>query len=104
MTARQRRRVGFFPWNETAPRVSLEDVLKPPAWHAYALCGEAGGDGWFPEDGEHPGIAKRVCYGCPVRGECLNDALDRGDRHGIWGGYSPKERQEILRQRKAGAA
>jgi len=30
--------------------------------------------------------AQRLCAGCPLREECLAGALERGERHGVWGG------------------
>jgi WhiB family redox-sensing transcriptional regulator len=30
--------------------------------------------------------ATRICAGCPVRAECLKDATDRHEIHGVWGG------------------
>lgn len=36
--------------------------------------------------------AKAVCGRCPVRGECLQAALGRREKHGIWGGLTDDER------------
>jgi hypothetical protein len=30
--------------------------------------------------------AKTFCDTCPVKAECFNDAVSRGERFGIWGG------------------
>jgi hypothetical protein len=35
-----------------------------------------------------------------VRGECLESALDSGERFGIWGGKSARERSLILRAQR----
>jgi len=40
---------------------------------------------------------------CEVRPECLNDALQRREAHGIWGGLSERERRALARQRRAAA-
>jgi WhiB family redox-sensing transcriptional regulator len=37
--------------------------------------------------------AKAVCAGCPVVMECRVYALRVGEREGIWGGLTPKERR-----------
>ena len=48
--------------------------------------------------------AKQFCFGvngknpCPVRSECLWDAISRDEPHGIWGGYSHRERNAIVRK------
>jgi len=36
--------------------------------------------------------AKAVCSGCPVRGNCLGEALAAGEDWGVWGGYTRPER------------
>lgn len=36
--------------------------------------------------------AKAVCAECPVKAQCLQDALDRDDAHSIQGGTTPKDR------------
>lgn len=67
------------------------------SWRARALCAEVGGDVFFPEKGEPAGDAKAVCARCPVQGECLWDALERGDvTYGVLGGMSPQERRGLL--------
>jgi WhiB family redox-sensing transcriptional regulator len=43
--------------------------------------------------------AKAVCMGCPVRTECLADALDNRTEFGIWGGMTERERRALLRRR-----
>lgn len=48
--------------------------------------------------------AKAICFGrdekppCPVRKECLIDAIDREELHGIWGGMSHRERNALKRR------
>jgi len=41
---------------------------------------------------------KRVCLPCPVKEQCLDWALTRGER-GIWGATSDEERKRIRRRR-----
>ena len=43
--------------------------------------------------------AKAVCLACPVRTECLADALDNRIEFGVWGGMTERERRQLLRQR-----
>jgi WhiB family redox-sensing transcriptional regulator len=31
-------------------------------------------------------LAKELCAACPIRDECLSEALQRGEPHGVWGG------------------
>jgi WhiB family transcriptional regulator, redox-sensing transcriptional regulator len=43
--------------------------------------------------------AKAVCGGCPVRGECLEFALETGQDFGVWGGTTADERRRMRRSR-----
>ena len=43
--------------------------------------------------------AKEVCRGCVVREDCLEYALSHGEKFGIWGGMSERERRRLRRQR-----
>jgi WhiB family transcriptional regulator, redox-sensing transcriptional regulator len=69
-------------------------------WQRAALCrGEAGRDFYPPFGGERKRDrkarelrAKAVCEGCPVRAECLDHAVNSGERYGVWGGLTSDER------------
>ena len=70
-------------------------------WMDDALCAQIGSDFWFPEKGEPVTEAKRICEGCPVRVPCLEYALEIGDKFGIWGGKSERQRRTIRTERNA---
>ena len=55
-------------------------------------------DGLFPEAADQK-RARTVCGGCPVRFECLAEALDNQIEWGVWGGMTERERRAILRKR-----
>ncbi|WP_072713724.1 WhiB family transcriptional regulator [Rhodococcus rhodnii] len=66
-----------------------------PTWRERAVCAQIDPDLFFPEAPRHSGAASRrpqvraaqeICRSCPVRGECLSWAIERGERYGIWGG------------------
>jgi WhiB family transcriptional regulator, redox-sensing transcriptional regulator len=68
-------------------------------WQERANCLGVDPDLFFPERGASTKEAKSVCGGCEVRMECLEYALRHGEKFGIWGGMSERERRRIRRQR-----
>ena len=68
-------------------------------WQDEANCLGVDPDLFFPERGASTREAKEVCRGCVVREECLEYALANGEKFGIWGGMSERERRRIRRQR-----
>src|ERR1700730_5834985 len=68
-------------------------------WQERANCLGVDPDLFFPERGASTREAKGVCRGCEVREECLEYALDHGEKFGIWGGLSERERRRVRRQR-----
>lgn len=40
--------------------------------------------------------ARQQCSTCPVRRDCLLDALHSGNRWGVWGGLTSAERQRAF--------
>jgi WhiB family redox-sensing transcriptional regulator len=67
-------------------------------WARRGRCATPGSDrdAMFVEGAEQ-NTAKRVCRPCPVRGECLADALDNRTEYGVWGGLTERERRALLR-------
>jgi hypothetical protein len=80
-------RVEFPQWN---PKESTTELFYPPRDRAL----------YKPIADE----AKAVCNGkdlrppCPVRDECLLDAIAKDDPHGIFGGKSHRERNALVRK------
>jgi WhiB family redox-sensing transcriptional regulator len=67
-------------------------------WTAQAACRATDPDALFVQ-GAAQNRAKMVCQGCPVRTECLADALDNRIEFGVWGGMTERERRALLRRR-----
>lgn len=65
-------------------------------WAAQAKC-RGMGDALFSEGPEQRRLSQ-FCGDCPVRLECLAEALDNRIEWGIWGGTTERERRAILRQ------
>lgn len=78
----------------------LEDPTDP-TWRLSALCAQTDPELFFPEKGGSTAQAKSICRHCEVRTACLDHALTTGQRDGIWGGLSPRQRQLLNRQRAA---
>lgn len=69
------------------------------SWQAQANCMGVDPDLFFPERGASTREAKEVCRGCVVREDCLEYALANGEKFGIWGGMSERERRRLRRAR-----
>ena len=67
-------------------------------WTERAACKGTNPDELFAQ-GAAQNRAKLICRGCPVRLECLADALDNGIEFGVWGGMTERERRALLRRR-----
>jgi WhiB family redox-sensing transcriptional regulator len=67
-------------------------------WVSRAACRKGDPDALFAQ-GAAQNRAKVVCMGCPVRTECLADALDSHMEFGVWGGMTERERRALLRRR-----
>lgn len=79
-------------------------------WHEKARCADIDNPDIFfpPRDKElykqTAAEAKEYCFGtsgknpCPVRAECLWDAIESDEQHGIWGGLSHRERNALVRK------
>jgi len=79
------------------------------SWRYEARCSGQDTDIWYPprDKAQYKVIAtkaKSFCLGetgknpCPVKNECLWDAVSRDEPHGIWGGLSHRERNALIRK------
>lgn len=67
-------------------------------WTAAASCRRGAPDELFVKGAEQH-KAKLICATCPVRTECLAEALDNRIEWGVWGGLTERERRAVLRKR-----
>jgi WhiB family redox-sensing transcriptional regulator len=72
-------------------------------WQDYANCRGADADLFFPERGASTRRAKSICGACEVRIDCLEYAIVNGEKFGIWGGMSERERRRVRRERMISA-
>ena len=77
---------------DTVPTIS---GIRPPEWIDQAGCRNLDPETFFPEPSDKPAVlaATLVCSECPVRPQCETHYID--ERYGIFGGRTPKEREDI---------
>ena len=84
-------------------------MIEVAPWAAEAACAGLSTALFFPPEDAGPGHslsrrdlseARRVCAECPVRAECLEWAIERGERYGVWGGLTAVERAKERRRRR----
>lgn len=72
-------------------------IYRDQAWAAQAACSKVDPDSLFVR-GSAQRQVRQICFSCPVRIECLADALDAKMTFGVWGGLTERERRAILRR------
>jgi len=77
----------------------VETLTEERRWQERANCLGVDPDLFFPERGASTREAKAVCRGCEVQADCLEYALTNGEKFGIWGGLSERERRRVRRER-----
>lgn len=88
------------PWKLINPVVEEENR----EWLQRANCTGVDPDLFFPERGSSTREAKEVCRGCVVREDCLDYAIARNEKFGIWGGLSERDRRKVRRLRLSAMA
>ena len=74
----------------------------PDKWEQDALCRDLATANFFSDDLDDIAEAKKVCLACPVRTECLDAAVRRGEQYGIWGGHLLVAGRIVLSKRRRG--
>ncbi len=71
------------------------------SWRDQGRCKGADPEVFYPEDDEDPGLAA-MAHDVPddEREVCLEHALARREKIGVWGGYTARERRRVIRQRR----
>ncbi len=77
------------------------------SWQEQAACRGMDLGLFFGPDGERQperekreAAAKKVCFSCPVRLQCLEHALTYPENYGVWGGMTEDERAAERRRRR----
>lgn len=66
-------------------------------WTLRAVCAGSDPDVLFVTGAAQREAAK-LCAGCPVKMECLADALDNRVEYGVWGGMTERQRRAVLKK------
>ena len=72
-------------------------------WMDDGLCLGLDPDVFFPSEGstaQDVAKAKAVCALCKVREDCFEYAMANREKHGVWGGTSPRDRGSIWRRER----
>lgn len=83
-------------WRDRAACLGVNPELFFPAG--------SGDDSYHTTGNDEINAVKKICRMCPVRAACLDEALARGERWGIWGGTTAAERRGTARVRTKVAA
>lgn len=78
-------------------RHSERPVLDRDEWVPQASCRAGDPDALFVRGAEQRSAAV-ICRHCPVRLECLIDALNGRIEFGVWGGLTERQRRALLRK------
>ncbi len=88
--------------------MSTEGAPRWNDWRESAACrGHSPGEFFTPvgtelrsERLDREREAKRLCWSCSVRGNCLSHALRTGEQYGIWGGLTFAERRRLAQRER----
>ncbi|MBO1334331.1 WhiB family transcriptional regulator [Streptomyces sp. VRA16 Mangrove soil] len=88
-------------------RTRLRPLLSDWDWQERASCRGMNSATFYSPPGERgharrkrEEAARRICQGCEVMEECAAMALDYQERYGVWGGMSPRERENMRGSRE----
>ncbi len=79
-------------------RTEIRETEESREWATQGRCVGRDPDELFVT-GAAQRVAAKVCNGCPVRLQCLSDALDNRVEFGVWGGLTERQRRMLLRNR-----
>lgn len=92
---------------EAAASIPAVDNHKPSpqkpdySWKLQGACRGSDPDLFHSEPGSQgDDEAKKTCGRCTVRLVCLEYALAKPEKEGVWGGLDERQRRRVLRQRR----
>ncbi len=85
---------------DLARRFVRDLIGNVPGWDGTAACATADPEAFFPRKGENPAYAKNICRRCDIQEKCLDGAVNRGEKYGIWGGQAKKTLDKLRAERR----
>ena len=70
------------------------------SWRLKGACNGLDPAIFYPDSDDKADVAVAICAECTVRQMCLEYAVTRREKDGIWGGATERERRRIVRQRR----
>lgn len=77
------------------PDLASYDPTTDGHWRDSALCQALEPELFYSDMNEEKVLAKLYCGKCAVKDYCLTEALELGDKFGIWGGLEVDERNRL---------
>lgn len=77
--------------------ITMALAMTDQSWAVHAACSDTDPDALFVRGAAQRQV-RQMCFSCPVRIECLADALDSGMTFGVWGGLTERERRALMRR------
>lgn len=75
-------------------RAACKDYHDPDVFFRWETLNATRG----PERDSMIAEARAICDACPVKQECLEQALEARERWGMWGGTTAQERKEMFKE------
>lgn len=79
----------------------LNQPINDAPWMAQGLCRQDDPELWMSNVQSDQRRAASICMGgaghppCPVRQICLAYAIERKEPHGVWGGFTERQRRRL---------
>lgn len=88
--------------HDTTGGAGLWSLWETTGADADLPCRQNPADLWFAEAPEDVEAAKALCSDCPIRAQCLAQALERSEPWGVWGGQLVIQGVVVPRKRPRG--
>jgi hypothetical protein len=76
-------------------------ILHMSDWRSEAKCKSVDTQSFYDtEESVMKKQAAKYCPSCPVQNQCLYTAIVIHEKHGVWGGLTPKQRKSLIRNLK----